>query len=536
MQQVRTLRRVALASCALGLAACSSTVGGHGSTAAATGRRGSSQPAPPSSGTASTPSVNAPAPTVQPADYHDCANAFNLDALSFPDGRRDKLSFDCASVQVPLDYADPTGRKISIVLVKVHDSDDTAKTGSLLINPGGPGGSGIDTAVALSARLSDKIMTHFDLIGFDPRGVGQSTPIRCLSDAEKDKLNAESPDVLTSSGFEQAKATAKSFADKCEQKYGSALAQFDTVSTAKDMDLIRQAVGDSKMNYLGFSYGTELGSIYAHLFPDKVRVAVLDGAVDPLTSDLDTFTNQLQGFENAFDQFAAYCRKTSPCSSLGDPRAAVAKVAKAADAAPIASSTSGETRKATSSIVYTAVLSALYSQSDWPTLGQALIDAQNGDAAKIFQLADQYNERYSGMYTNLADANETIDCNDATRGPSDATILRTAKSWAKRFPIFGLWSAPALFSCQQWQPQRTVPPLPKAATPNKVLVIGNLHDPATPYQGAKDLAKTMGNTELLSWDGEGHTSYLQGSTCIDNYVDDYLVDIKLPPDDTTCPK
>jgi pimeloyl-ACP methyl ester carboxylesterase len=523
------------------LGGCTSTVDGTGSPLSAS-PGGPSNPAPnsgpvsPGNGPSDAPeSSDPPVPAEPAAQFHDCSSAFNLDALTFPAGRRDKLTFECALISVPLDYADPTGSKISIVLIKVHDSDNTNSIGSLLVNPGGPGGSGIDAAVGLSAQLPDEIMTHFDIIGFDPRGVGQSSPIQCLTDAEKDQLNAESPDVLTAAGFAKARATAKSIADKCAQKYGSSLADYNTVSTAKDMDLIRQAVGDSKMNYLGFSYGTELGSVYAHLFPQNIRVAVLDGAVDPLTSDLATDTNQLQGFEGAFDQFAAYCRKTDPCSQLGDPRAAVQSIVHTAAQSPIPSSTPGETRQATPAIVDTGVLSALYSRSQWPTLGQALIDAEHGDSSKIFQLADQYNERYNGHYTNIADANETINCNDAKPGPSNSTIRATAKEWAKRFPLFGLWNAPSLFSCQQWQPDRTVPPLPTAPTPNKVLVIGNLHDPATPYQGAQDLAKTMGNAELVTWDGEGHTSYLQGSSCVDGYVNNYLVNITLPPTGKTCP-
>ncbi|MGI8679211.1 MAG: alpha/beta hydrolase [Jatrophihabitans sp.] len=470
------------------------------------------------------------------ANFTDCRDAFNLSSLSYPSGREQRLSFVCATIAVPLDYAKPGGKKISLQLVKIHDSANTARTGSLLVNPGGPGGSGVELGVGLSAQLSDSVMSHFDIIGFDPRGVGSSTPVRCLTDHQKDVLNAAAPNILTQAGFEQARQQAKTFATACNDKVGTSLADFDTVQTARDMDQIRKAVGDLKMNYLGFSYGTELGSIYAHLFPKNVRVAVLDGAVDPLTDDIASFADQLTGFEGSFDQFAAYCRKTTPCSGIGDPRQAVYKVAAKATSSPIPSSAPGETRKATSSLLYTGVLSALYSQSLWSTLGAALQQALHGDSQGILALADRYNERVNGHYSNLSDANATIGCNDSKPGPSDARILATAKSWKTRFPIFGLWSAPSLFGCQQWQPDRTPVPLPTAATPNKVLVVGNLHDPATPYQGAKDLAKTMGNTDLLTWDGEGHTSYLQGSTCVDKHVDDYLVNLTLPPAGTTCPR
>jgi pimeloyl-ACP methyl ester carboxylesterase len=526
----RRIRLALLIGATLALtAACTGGVqNGHGTTL------NSGSAAPSSAPRSSSPSGS---PSQSPANFSDCSDRVNVGALGLPAGRGAKLSFECATISVPLDYADPGGEQIQLQLLKVHDSDNQAHTGSLIVNPGGPGGSGLELALGLAGQVSDKLLTHFDLVGFDPRGVGASTPIQCLTDAEKDKINAASPDVRTAAGFAEAKQAAKQVADQCASKYGSALAQYDTVQTAKDLDQIRQAVGDPKMNYLGFSYGTELGAQYAHLFPSTVRVAVLDGAVDPLSDDITSFADQLQGFESAFDQFATWCRAHNPCQSLGNPRQAVGAIAAAATRSSIPSSAPGETRAATSSIVYTGVLSALYSQSRWATLGQALIDAKRGDAKGLFQLADAYNERVGGHYTNISDANTTINCNDSKPGPTDATIRATTASWVKRFPLFGLWSAPALFSCQQWQPRRTVPELPTArTTANKILVIGNLHDPATPYQGAKDLAKTLGNAELLTWDGEGHTSYLQGSTCIDRYVDDYLVNGTLPPTGTTCPR
>jgi hypothetical protein len=197
----------------------------------------------------------------------------------------------------------------------------------------------------------------------------------------------------------------------------------------------------------------------------------------------------------------------------------------------------GTDRKVTANLVLTGVSEALYSRSDWPALGRALVDAQNGAGKGLLDLADQYYQRFQGHYSNLFDAFNTVSCNDSPPGPSDATIRATAQRWSKAYPMFGLNGAASLFTCQQWQPDRTVPPLPTAPdSAHTVLVIGNLHDPATPYQGAEDLAKTLGNARLLSWDGEGHTSYLEGSSCIDGYVDDYLVHGTLPPAHTTCPR
>jgi pimeloyl-ACP methyl ester carboxylesterase len=475
-------------------------------------------------------------PTPARIDFQDCTSRLNLGSLGIPSSRLPHLRFDCGTLSVPLDYTNASGKTISLQLLRVHDNRN-ATGNALLVNPGGPGGSGVDLAVGLASQLSDTVLAHFDVVGFDPRGVGDSTPIRCVSNAEKDRLTAAFPDVLTPAGFAEAKQLAAGFAQACLQKYGSALADYDTVNTAKDMERIRLALGGQQLNYLGFSYGTELGSVYAHLFPTDLRVAVLDGAVDPLTSDIAQFAEQLAGFEGAFDQFAKDCLTRSNCKVLGNPRQVVYDLVKTATGSPIPSSDPSDHRKATGALVLTGVLSALYSKSQWSDLGDALISAQHGNSKGLLALADEYNERSpDGSYTNIYDANTTISCNDSKPGPSDATIRSTAAEWAKKYPMFGLWSAASLFSCQSWQPQRSPIPLATApSTPQKVLVIGNLHDPATPYQGAKDLTRILGNAELLTWDGEGHTSYLQGSSCIDGYVNKYLIDGTLPPRNTTCP-
>jgi len=484
--------------------------------------------------TSEVPPVGA-SPTVPRASFNDCSRLLYVDRIPVPPSLKGKITFGCATVSVPLDYGHPGGRHIDIQLFRVHDSDNTNGLGSLLVNPGGPGASGVELAIGLLGEISPRVLARFDLVGFDPRGVGLSSPIECLSDQQKDDFNAFSPDVLTQSGFLQAKTMATQIASDCSSKYGSALAFYNTVDTARDMDLIRQAVGDQKMNYLGFSYGTELGSIYAHLFPDRVRVAVLDGAVDPTLDDIASFANQVQGFEQAFDQFAASCsRSPSSCPGLSAPRQTTLQVVAAAQATPLST---GQNRRLTSSLALTGVIEALYSQSQWPTLARAISAARSGDGSGLLHLADEYYQRSSdGTYSNLIDANLTIGCNDAKPGPTDTQIRQTAQQWDQQYPLFGLWSAASLFSCQQWQPDRTPVPLPVAKTPVTVLVVGNLHDPATPYAGAKHLAAAMGNARVLTWDGEGHTSYLQGSSCVDNAVNTYLLTQELPAVGRVCPR
>jgi len=525
----RAVRTTAVALLAVStLAACTQTIAGRGASG--------NQSTVPSNAPSSASAAPSTAPTQKPISFSDCTDLFSGASIPVQHVLRGKLSYGCAKLQVPLNYADPTGTQISLQLVKIHDSDNTHGIGSLLVNPGGPGGSGVELALGLLSQISPTILQHFDLLGFDPRGVELSTPLNCISDAQKDRLNDEAPDVLTAAGFAYAKQLAAQVAEGCSTKYGPALAQFNTVNTARDMDLIRQAVGDPQMNYLGFSYGTQLGSTYAHLFPGKIRVAVLDGAVDPLTSGIQQFADQLGGFESAFDQFASWCRTQQSCSSLGDPRQAVYDVVAAANAHPLGTDDPTETRRVTSSLVLTGVLEALYSKSSWKQLGSALISAKSGNGTGLLSLADDYNQRYHGQYSNIMDSNLAISCNDEKPGPSDAEIRSTAKKWSTAYPMFGKWAAISLFGCQQWQSDRTPVPKPTAPTAHRVLVIGNLHDPATPYQGAIDLTKTMGNAELLSWNGEGHTSYLQGSSCVDNYVNAYLINGTLPPPNTTCPR
>ena len=515
----RVLVTVVTAAAAL-LTACSVAVDGHGSALVA----------------GSTPTVAPPST----AHFGSCLDVLNTSAVALPGGLRDKISFSCATINVPLDYADPNpaGARILLQLFKIHDSDNKHSTGALLVNPGGPGGSGIELAAGITAQVAGTLLQHFDMIGFDPRGVGLSSPVKCVSDAEKDTLAAATLDIRTAAGFGAAKRLAATVAAACEARYGAALPQYNTVNTARDMDLIRQATGDDAMNYLGFSYGTELGAQYAHLFPGRIRVAVLDGAVDPLLDPITLFADQLQGFEGAFNQFAAWCDVQSSCRPVGDPRLAVYALVRQAATSPLTTTESGHTRTATGAIVLTGVLSALYTQSHWATLAGALRDAQGGNPRGLFDLADQYNQRSSdGSYSNIYDANTTISCNDSPVGPSDALIRSTAAAWATKYPMFGLWAAQSLFACQPWQPTRTIPPKPTAATSAaRILVIGNLHDPATPYQGAVDLAKTLGNAEVLTWDGEGHTSYLEGSSCVDAKVDAYLIDGTLPAAGTTCPR
>jgi pimeloyl-ACP methyl ester carboxylesterase len=507
------------------LAGCTSSISGHGSQVPA--------------GSTSAPSTQGSSPTPAPPTalaFSDCSGLFNLSAAGIPPDRLHKLHFDCAQLPVPLDYAKPNGATLSIEVMRVRYADQPHRVGSLLVNPGGPGASGVFLAISLAAALDTDVLQHFDIIGFDPRGVGLSAPIKCYTDTQETRALAFEADVRTTAGLQAAKKQAAAFAQSCEAKYGSKLAYYNTVNAARDMDRIRAAVGDDKLSYLGFSYGTELGAVYAHLFPKRIRVAVLDGAVDPVTTGDAIASNeqQLAGFEGAFDQFAADCRTRAPCKSLGDPRHAVAALVTRAASDPIPSSDSSDSRRATGGNVMYAVLSALYSEQLWPELSTALIEAQQGDARGLLELDDRYSERSNdGHYSNLLDVFQVVMCNDQKSDPTDTQIKATATRWATQYPLFGLWTAPTLFQCQAWPKKREPVPPETAVGSAPIVVVGNLHDPATPYAGAVHMASTLRTGVLLTWNGQGHTSYGQ-SPCIDDKVNAYLINGTVPAAHTTC--
>ena len=494
-------RVVAAVAAAVAAAGCTATTGGH----ADGGRSPASIP------------------------FIDCTQTLRERGAAIPAD----LTIGCGKLQVPLDYANPARGSITLAMVRIHAASNTDPVGSLLINRGGPGASDLAFAIGTALQVAPSVLGEYDVIGFDPRGVEASSPVRCLTDAQKDRVRAETIDVTTPAGFAAAERDSRRLSALCARRVGSALPYYNTVSTARDMDRIRQALGEDRINYLGYSYGTELGWTYAHLFPGRVRAFVLDGAVDPDASDVKMLMSQVGGFEKAFDQFARACPTMSSCAGLADPRAAVRKITSTALKTPLPT---GTPRRLTTSLAFGGITAALYSKSQWSTLADSLKQALRGNGAGLLQLADNEQERQrNGRYTNLFDANITISCNDDAYRPTDAQLHASIARLVHRFPLFGRWQASSLFSCLGWRAKPTPVPTPAARTPTTVLVLGNLNDPATPYHGAVDLTRDLGNARLLSWNGAGHTSYLRGSGCVDRYVNTYLLTLRLPPQGKTCP-
>lgn len=495
---------------------------------------------PSAAGSPSAGPAGAPPATIA---WHSCAASSTNSQAAYRAPLPAQITTECGTLTVPLDWQHPTGpKRVHVELVRLRSTGQGSaaqgsRIGSLLVNPGGPGASGIGLAKQIAPALAGTLLTHFDLIGFDPRGVGASDGLRCVSAAQKDRSVALDPDPKTSAGFSAQATLAGQIAASCKAKYGSDLRFFSTESTARDMDALRAALGDRKLSYLGFSYGTDLGAVYATLYPQRVRALVLDGAVDPTADSTVESAEQAGGFETAFSRFAAWCAApVSGCPIAPNARTALTALLAKAHAHPISSSTPGETRRATDGNVLYAVISALYSKRAWPSLANAIASAAGDDAAGVLQLDDAYTDRTpSGTYDNSLDANTVINCTDAAKEPSIAQIRSDQSQWRAQQPLFGGPLAITLLTCASWSAPTDPPPSVGAkSSAAPILVVGTKGDPATPYASAITMTKQLGNARLLTADGDGHTAYFANS-CVRADVDRYLLSGSLPATGTVCP-
>ena len=445
--------------------------------------------------------------------------------------------FQCATVKVPLDYANPAAGDVSLAVIRLPASDPGARVGSLLINPGGPGGSGVDYARAARGQFTKPVRAAFDIVGFDPRGVAGSEPVECLSDKDLDAWFAYDPSPDTPAEEQGYLAINQKFAAGCQAASGRLLPHIGTPNAARDMDVIRAVVGDEKLNYLGASYGTLLGATYANLFPDKVGRLVLDGAIDPTIPSDDFAKAQGAGFEVALAAFVDDCLTKRDCPLPKSSRAAgIARIQQMlddTDAKPL----KGD-RPVTQALATYGLITALYDNTNgWPVLRQALTQAFKGDGSTLLYLADLYADRDSdGRYTsNATEVFPAISCLDRP----DASTVESSRASVPEFvaasPTFGSFIAWGGVICGAWPVASTndLSPLtaPGAAP---IVVVGTLRDPATPYAWAQGLANQLESGVLLTWDGDGHTAYNRGSTCIDRAIEAYLVQGTPPADGTTC--
>jgi pimeloyl-ACP methyl ester carboxylesterase len=446
--------------------------------------------------------------------------------------------FQCTSLSVPLSYDDPAAASISLQVIRLKAADQSRRIGSLVMNPGGPGGSGIDYARAARAVTTDALRERYDVVGFDPRGVGTSNPIRCLDDKQTDEFLTNDGAPSTPAEVAMVAEISAGIAKGCLQRSPQLVAHIGTRDVAKDLDILRQALGDQKLTYLGKSYGTAIGSSYAEQFPQNVGRMVLDGAIDPALDYNQIARGQAEGFELALRRFVEKCPSLDACPLPADPKAAVARIQAflaELDAKPLP----GEPgRPLTQALGLLGIVGSLYdNDSGWPDLASSLDLAFKGDGSGLLSAADYFNNRNSNGHfeSNSLDALNAVNCWDLPATPGIAGIEQQVKEWSATAPTFGPYIAWSNLPCSTWPAHSSVLPHPiKAAGAPPIVVIGTTYDPATPVHMAKALAGELDKGVFLQWDGDGHTAYQRGSDCIDKAVDTYYLDGTPPKDGTLC--
>ncbi|GLU50493.1 alpha/beta hydrolase [Nocardiopsis ansamitocini] len=458
--------------------------------------------------------------------------------------------FECGTFEVPRDYTDPDGARLEIA-VKRLPSDGADRIGSLVINPGGPGGSGIGYVSAATSVLSQQLRDRFDVVGFDPRGVGQSSPLYCLDAGELDDylgLQVASRDgdgdlaEVTDAGLDELAESSRGFVESCQERSGDLLPHVGTANVARDMDVLRALLGDDGLSYLGKSYGTTIGAYYAELFPNRVRTLVLDGAVDPDMDQLEGSVQQADGFNTALTAFVEDCLTQSDCP-LADgpdttPEEAVDRLLGLFEEAarePLSSSL-GDGREVNRPRLESGVLAALYSESYWPKVRSGLTDAFAGDGTALLKLGDMlYSRGDEKAFENSTAVLVAVNCADRVSPRDIGVYQRAAVKAGEDSPVFGPALAWSALPCAYWPEDAIAPPLVldgDGAPP--ILVVGTLRDSATPYRWAQNLAGDLESGVLLTWDGDGHTAYRVGDRCVDEAVDTYFLEAVPPSEGAVC--
>ncbi|MFD5034172.1 alpha/beta hydrolase [Streptomyces sp. NPDC058220] len=448
-------------------------------------------------------------------------------------------TWECSVMAVPLDYAKPDGDTIGLALIRARAREQDRRIGSLIFNFGGPGGSGVAALPAFSKDY-EKLRSRYDLVSFDPRGVGRSDAVECESDKQLDAYFAKdfTPDDPTEEkSFTQGLAT---FASACEKNSGQALPYVGTTNAARDMELMRKVLGDDKLHYFGISYGTELGGVYAHLYPKSVGRAVFDAVVDPSETSEQGSLGQAKGFQLALDNFEKDCVSRGdacklPGSTPKEIEAFITGLIGRLDKQPIAGI--GD-RELTQTQATNGMAQALYSKEYWPLLEQGLDEADGGNGSLLLALSDAMNGRDDqGRYSNLQAANAAINCADSKERYTLAQTKAKLPEFRKASPVFGDFLGWGLMGCSKWPvPGQWKTPDVSARGAAPILVVGNTGDPATPYAGAKAMADALGKGVgvEMTYRGQGHGAYNSGNTCVQDAVNGYLLDGKVPTAGTVC--
>ncbi|MDO5618036.1 alpha/beta hydrolase [Kocuria sp.] len=445
---------------------------------------------------------------------------------------------ECADLTVPVDYAQPDRETTTVVLARLASSSSSPR-GSLIMNPGGPGGSGVDLMQYAPAVFSKDLQKNYNLVSFDPRGVFRSDGITCLTDQELDDWRenttfnpqTDSPDVIR----DEYQAVGQA----CQDNSGPVLAHMNTESVARDMDIMRAALGDTQTTYLGFSYGTQLGSTYAQLFPERVGRFVLDGAVDPSLNNREITLGQARSFDESLREFIRDCTESNNmCFTDGSVEDGLTEVQNILARTQDETVTTDDGRTVAPVSAAEGVLVPLYNTATYGTLNMALRDAQGGDYSALLEISDSNHGRTpDGTYRgNSTAAFSAVNCLDFdSRTVTDEQMSAAQQELQEASPTFGPYLGYTDAACQSWPVEPVDSPAPVTYDgENPILVVGTQHDPATPYPWAQALTEQLGNARLLTYDGWGHGAYTSGNQCVVNAVDNYLVNGDLPAEDEVC--
>lgn len=483
----------------------------------------------------------APTNSAQSEDVSAALKPFYSQAISWKACKTGAAK--CATIKVPLDWSKPTSGSINLAL-NYLPTTGSGDLGWIIENPGGPGGSGIDFVGGAGEQVgSASLRKHYNVVGFDPRGVGASAPIKCLSPKATDEfLYGTTPGAIGSATeIAASRKIMKTYIAACVKNSGKIFGHVGTVEAARDMDVIRAVLGQSKLNYLGFSYGTFLGTTYAALYPQRVGRFVLDGAMDPSVSDEDQSANQLKAFDQALKSYLKNCLEVtkSDCPFTGSVEDGMAKITaffKKLETTTIKTTLSG--RKLTLSGGITGLIMTLYSNDYWKYTSMAFKDAFAGDGTWFLQLADFYNDRSDdGSYaSNMLEANMAVSCLDGRSNPSAAAMKAQNARLIKLSPFFGRYWQNGALGCEQWPYPIAAHPKSYAATGSgPIIVVGTTGDPATPYWQAQNLAdKILADGHLITFNGEGHTAYGRSNECVVTAVDNFLIKGTVPAKDPNC--
>ena len=443
---------------------------------------------------------------------------------------------ECGLLEVPLDYAKPAGKAISLAVLRVPAADRGERVGQLVVNPGGPGASGVQYAAGGAQVFGEKLTSLYDIVGFDPRGVGQSTPLDCMDTAQTDAVIASDPDPDTPAEVAELDRLTRKFGQGCLDKSGDLARHMSTVEAARDIDVLRDALQEPTLDYFGASYGTLLGATYADLFPDNVGHMVLDGAIDPTLSNEALALGQAKGFEVALRAYLADCVAQGDCVNGDSVEAGARRVRQFLDEVDARPLPTGTDRKLTAGLATLGIWLPLYVKEYWPLLTESLKQAYDGNGRGLLGLADQYTSRGKTEYLdNSIEALYAVNCLDHDDYIQSDQVPSRFGKFDEASPTFGRSFAYSLSTCASW-PVKSGNATSKLTAPGAapIVVIGTTRDPATPYAWAKGLAGQLESGRLISRDGDGHTGFNQGNACVDSAVEGYLLRDVVPKDGLAC--